>query len=212
MRIIPLSLFFILLSVSHAAYVYGDVYQMNLEKLNKTVIRVEGPFSYQLVTNKTNYSIFLSDGEYRISASTFDETGKLIFYTDEKVNVGSNDQKVDLVLRPTNTFDYSSYLIFLAIMSIVFIWANKNLVPRSGATKEFNHEKPLVDGKLELDDETKAVLHMLDGFEGRATQKELKEALNFSDAKLSLILTELEHFGHIKKFKRGRANIIRKLK
>ena len=39
----------------------------------------------------------------------------------------------------------------------------------------------------------------------------MKGTLKFSDSKLSLILTELENVGKIKKFKRGRANVVRKL-
>lgn len=62
----------------------------------------------------------------------------------------------------------------------------------------------------ELDEEAEKVLKAIEGFEVRVSQKELRQALNYSDAKLSLILTELEHTGKIKKFKRGRGNIIRK--
>ncbi|MEM4268133.1 MAG: hypothetical protein QXK37_04870 [Candidatus Woesearchaeota archaeon] len=42
----------------------------------------------------------------------------------------------------------------------------------------------------------------------RITQKELRKQLPFSEAKVSLILTELEANGKIKKIKRGRGNII----
>ncbi len=80
------------------------------------------------------------------------------------------------------------------------------LVPKKKGYDE--EKKPKV---AELDENGKKILQMLDIFEGRATQKELKDSLNFSDAKLSLILSELEQMEKIKKFKRGRGNVIRKL-
>lgn len=205
MRSLRLLLMFALFaSFCSAGYVYGDIYQDNLEKLNNTVIRVEGPFSYQLVTGKGNYSIFLPEGEYKISASSLDSDGSLALYAEEVVKVGDQDQKVDLVLKKPNT-DYLLYLGALALLAIVFLWSNHHWHAR----KQGPETK--VQAKQELDTDAKRVLKVLESFEGRATQKEIKEALGFSDSKLSLILTELEQLGHIKKFKRGRANIVKKL-
>lgn len=187
-------------SLSHASFVYGDIYENNLEKLNKTVISVEGGFSYQLVTDKANYSIFLPEGEYTISASATDGSGSAL-RAEERVKVGPEDQRMDLVLKPMMDIGQLGLLVAFLLVVMVSIWSNRHRL-----MKPKPQAKP-----AELDGDAKSVLKLLDGFEGRATQKELKEALRFSDAKLSLILTELEHLGKIKKFKRGRANIIRKL-
>lgn len=186
-------------TISHASFVYGDIYENNLEKLNKTVISIEGRFSYQLVTEKANYSIFLPEGEYRISASAIDDSGNAL-WAEQKILVGPEDQQVDLVLKPAFDPLYVAVLALLGLVAAVFLWSNKHWDAKS-KTKQ----------PAELDEDAKSVLKALDSFEGRATQKELKEALKFSDAKLSLILTELEQVGKIKKFKRGRANIVRKL-
>ena len=43
---------------------------------------------------------------------------------------------------------------------------------------------------------------------GRTTQKEIRKNFPMSEAKISLIITELEHRGKIEKIKRGRSNII----
>ena len=52
------------------------------------------------------------------------------------------------------------------------------------------------------------VLGIIKNYGGRITQKELREKLSHSEAKVSLIVAELEHLGKIKKFKKGRGNII----
>ncbi|MEM4368902.1 MAG: hypothetical protein QXU88_01060, partial [Candidatus Woesearchaeota archaeon] len=43
---------------------------------------------------------------------------------------------------------------------------------------------------------------------GRTTQKEIRKAIPFSEAKISLAITELENKGQITKIKKGRANVI----
>ena len=43
---------------------------------------------------------------------------------------------------------------------------------------------------------------------GRATQKELRRELPLSEAKISLLLTELEHRKKIEKIKKGRGNVV----
>ena len=40
------------------------------------------------------------------------------------------------------------------------------------------------------------------------TQKELREMVNIGEAKVSLVVSELESYGLIKKIKRGRGNIL----
>jgi uncharacterized membrane protein len=52
------------------------------------------------------------------------------------------------------------------------------------------------------------VIEIIKRYGGRATQKDLREKLPYGEAKVSLIVAELEHLGKIKKFKKGRGNII----
>ncbi|MCK4652690.1 MAG: hypothetical protein KAT13_06370, partial [Methanosarcinales archaeon] len=43
---------------------------------------------------------------------------------------------------------------------------------------------------------------------GRITQKELRMRLKYSEAKVSLMITDLEDRGMVKKVKKGRGNVI----
>ena len=193
-------LLLLLSSLAFPAYIHGEIYSPGFEKINQTVVQVEGKFSYQVVTDKANYSFFLPEGDYRISASNFDENGNLLLFTEQEISVGPEDQNIDLVLRPKTYFEYLIPVAILLLFALIYIIMEK-LRPKQLS----------IPKKQELDDDAKKVLQALDSYEGRATQKELLLSTNFSNSKLSLILTELESMGRIKKFKRGRGNIIKKL-
>ena len=225
----------ILSAISVAGFVHGDIYRSDLQPLNRTVIRIEGPFTYQMVSDKGNYSIFLPEGNFTITASSSDESGRTIFLASDQIKVGTNDQRLDLVLKKASTlWDYSLPIAIILVLIAVFIWANrfwnhpsKNTErSASGTTDKIQtpgepaneiqgtlpeSPKKQVPLRPELDSDAKKVLSVLDSSEGRSTQKELRESLNFSDAKMSLILSELESSCYIKRFKRGRGNVIRKL-
>ena len=59
-----------------------------------------------------------------------------------------------------------------------------------------------------LNDLQKNILEELKKSEGRMTQKDLRKILPFSEAKVSIELDELEEKGLVKKFKKGRGNVI----
>ncbi len=205
MRLLCIVAFLMLASSSFCAFVFGQIYQNNLEDLNKTLIKIEGQFSYQLVTNSSNYSIFLPEGQYKISASSFDESGTLVLYTQETVSIGFDDQQIDLVLKPAENYNiFLPVLLVLLLLLLVFVWPNQFLHKRQKSDEPPKTQEP-------LDMDAQKVLEVIDSFEGRVTQKELGDTLGFSDTKLSLILTELEAIKKIKKFKRGRGNIIKKI-
>lgn len=207
-RFILLILLF--LNLAFSGYVYGEIYSYTFEKLDSAVIKIEGSFSYQFVAHSSNYSIHLPEGEYKISASSYNEQGNLELYAEEEINVGEENQRIDLILTPViNLY----YLLGIGIIILIIIAAILIKLRRTPAPKSMEPEqKQEVKKSLSLDEDAKKVLQALESFEGRATQKEIKETLNFSDAKLSLILTELEEYDYIKKFKRGRGNIIKKIK
>lgn len=216
MRGIAFLLAALIFGSASAAFVHGDIYGPGLEKLERTVIRVEGRFTYQLVTDKSNYSIFLPDGEYGISATAQAGDGAPL-HSYDKISAGAEDQRLDLVLRPSWPAEHIIMVSVLAVLGAVFLWSNRLWGRKSAkdaasaGTGKGAPPLPPKPAMVELDDDAKSVLRFLEAAEGRATQKELKEALRFSDSKLSLILTELEHLGRIRKFKRGRANVVRKV-
>jgi uncharacterized membrane protein len=62
--------------------------------------------------------------------------------------------------------------------------------------------------KIPLSTDLGEVLDIIQSHRGRITQKDLRSKLDYSEVKVSLLLSELEKRGLIKKLKRGRENIV----
>ena len=60
----------------------------------------------------------------------------------------------------------------------------------------------------ELPDDLGEVISIIKKEGERITQKELRKRLGYSDAKMSLIIADLERRGLVEKIKKGRGNII----
>jgi uncharacterized membrane protein len=63
-------------------------------------------------------------------------------------------------------------------------------------------------GKIPLSTDLSKVLSIIRDHKGRITQKDLRNRLEYSEVKVSLMLSELEKRGLVKKLKNGRENIV----
>ncbi|PIU72321.1 hypothetical protein COS79_03525, partial [Candidatus Woesearchaeota archaeon CG06_land_8_20_14_3_00_33_13] len=52
------------------------------------------------------------------------------------------------------------------------------------------------------------IIKIIKDNKGRVTQKEIRKQIPLSEAKISLMITELEDKGIVKRIKKGRGNII----
>ncbi|KAF5422279.1 MAG: putative membrane protein [Candidatus Methanomarinus sp.] len=68
--------------------------------------------------------------------------------------------------------------------------------------------EPLIDVSIPLPVDLKEVIEILSRSDGRITQKDLRGKLRCSEAKVSLMIADLEARGLIQKIKKGRGNII----
>ena len=202
------------ISISGAAQVYGDIYEEgSLKMLNNTVVTLKSAdYSYRQVFSGTNYSFDLPDGTYELSAERYDGS-RLTHMFNETIHLNGKKMRIDFVLssvsQPASQQMDAELLALAGVgLAIVLILAYRFLSRKKQVESVQNEEKP-EPAAFVPDDETKKVLETIKANEGRMTQKELREILNFSDAKMSLILSELEHYGKIKRFKKGRGNIVR---
>jgi uncharacterized membrane protein len=102
--------------------------------------------------------------------------------TDEIIKV--NNSKKSLWLIP---------LIILISLTILFF---------------IKKRKDKTNINLEDEDELLEQIYQIIKKEKRTTQKDLRKKLPYSEAKISLVLSELENKGKIEKIKKGRSNII----
>jgi len=67
---------------------------------------------------------------------------------------------------------------------------------------------PAASTDVTLPDDLREVLRIIEKSGGRITQLDLRKALPYSEAKVSLMITDLESRGLVKKIKKGRGNVI----
>ncbi len=122
-------------------------------------------------------------------------------------------------------------LSVLAIMAALFLWKRSKKGDGKGRTggmdgkEDYGYEPvepepeaPEEPGELEelepggaesaIPSDLQEVLSIIRGRDGRITQKDLRLLLNCSEAKASLMITDLEDRGLVKKVKKGRGNVI----
>lgn len=229
----PVLILALLATALSAATLYGTLYDENFlpaqaeVTLNgtppQTAIAPDGNYRFQaglgdyviLAAGKSgtaqkNISI-TADGEYRID---------LLLLPDEPVTdpLPGDDLLEDGVSTPpasqTNgTPDAGLALAGAVVLALAVIgaywWRTRK---RSAATQApTSTKKATLNAPPELTPDQQTVLSVLDSFNGRASQKELRKALaQWSEAKVSMELTELEDKNLIRKIKKGRGNIVRR--
>jgi len=87
-----------------------------------------------------------------------------------------------------------------AVGGLVLLW-------RKGAKKKVKPAPAASVKVVELPEDLKKVLDIIVK-EGRITQTELRTKLPYSEAKVSLLVADLEDRGLIRKIKKGRGNIL----
>jgi uncharacterized membrane protein len=200
------------------AVIHGTIYSWEtLEPLPKTVIVVNTTPEQQIVSNDGTYQINLSEGSYVLKALYYRD-GKLELYTEENITVEKEGEYVfDLILFPlitdisleepedivfsieddSSNYGYA-YLVVIPILVLIYFVVKKKRSEAKHDVSEFS----------KLPEDLDTVLSIIKREGGRITQKELRKKLGCSEAKMSLIIADLERRDMVEKVKKGRGNII----
>ncbi|CAG0979470.1 hypothetical protein METP3_01991 [Methanosarcinales archaeon] len=155
-----------------------------------------------------------------------------------RINNPDDSKNLDLILFPPIDSDYeylgninltgeldtkqaddTNYIIIslvaLIIISviIIFIWKKKRkpavpIIDEPVPLPPENLEKKEESSRIELPDDLKELYDIILKKGGRITQKDLRKEVIYGEAKVSLMIADLEDRGLIKKIKKGRSNII----
>ena len=195
------------------AVVSGQAYDSSYEPLPNTLLEVTTHPKQSYVSKDGSYEFTLTPGKYDISAYHRLGNGTVIFTSKEVLVSGSGSYIVDLVLdsvftgqTPSETLPFHLKLVrglqenyqlaIIAIVAVIGISILVILLRRNKPTKE-------------LDNSLDSVISIIKQSGGRITQKDLRKQMsNLSEAKISLMVSELEAKGHLEKIKKGRGNII----
>jgi uncharacterized membrane protein len=218
--------------------VHGRVYDWSTFKvIDVAVIQVNTTPAQKVVTANGSYAFSLPGGEYAITAEARSASGPLSS-TENVTVPDRGDFVIDLLLFPADDLAILKNLneslpvtaeenpappgelgwMFpvLAILAAValllaaggaYLLVKKRGTP--GDTGTATHAPVSIDatGRV-LRQDCKDVLSAIANNGGRMTQLELRKSLPYSEVKISLIASELEDAGLLRKVKKGRGNIL----
>ncbi len=213
-------MFLLLISFVTATTLYGTVYSFDLEKRTNAIVTVNTVPPQTKVAKDGTYSFDLPFGEYTITAS-YSENNELKESVSENIQIQEQGSFIlDLILFPSfeeeeellqeaeediaehEYFKETNYLqiiiVIILVIIIYFIIKYRKTIKKIVETTE----KPKVS---DLADE---VTSFIKKQSGRTTQKDIRKQFPLSEAKISLVISELEEKNIVKRIKKGRGNII----
>lgn len=204
-------LFLVLLLVESAlgATIRGNLYDELLNPITDVIVEVNSTPAQRFLSKESWFLFSLPIGAYNITAAYETEEG--IFYAEDIVSVKDEGRYViDMILEPTfekKGIDFSRDYIFkeniYVLYSVIIILALiVTILLYFHIQKRKKEEEESVSGEL-VD-----IIKMLRKNNGRMTQKEIRKEIPLSEAKISLMVSELEKEGKVEKIKKGRGNII----
>lgn len=235
-NILLLTLTFLLLSYSlHAATLKGTIYNSQLNPETDVLLEITTQPLQKYLAKDGTYQFTLQPGNYTLTAQKNDiEITEHITITQDGTYVidlfllPSSEEDQDLwndleepsVIEPLDEiaspklWQYILSGIIILALLIRILYMRKKYGSLSFFRKRIRAEakKTETQHKIELEKEPSYIekaLEIIKSHDGRINQKELrKEMLYLSEAKVSLIITELEHKNLVEKVKKGRGNVI----
>ncbi|MEM1578643.1 MAG: hypothetical protein QXN34_05385 [Archaeoglobaceae archaeon] len=181
--------------------VYGTIYRWDTLEPVEAVVTIKNGVEQRMVAINGSYHFEVEPGNYTIIAKSRDLIaienltirGKVLFDLILFPEFELPEEVPEMPLEEEQ--DYSFLAIIMSLAGIFGIYAIK---------------KKCLKSKVEeiLPEDLKAVVNAIKAHGGRITQKELRKKLGFSEAKMSLIIADLERRGIVEKVKKGRGNLI----
>lgn len=222
-KVLIVIVFLLYINTSMAALVHGNVYDLSLNKLNNVVVEVNSNPKQSFVVKDSEYKFNLNIGTYVIKAS-YIKNKELIASTEENIVIidPNGDYNLDLILFPNiddellnqtdlniedingNSTKFRILIIFLILSSLAVVLYFVLKVKKKPEQEQLSEIKETESFRDEVVEKVLEILNR----EKRINQKDLRKELNLSEAKISLVVAQLESEGKVKKFKKGRGNII----
>lgn len=197
-----------------AATIYGTIYDYSLDKAKDARVEINTEPKQFYISKNGSYAFNVPNGEYVIEAKQY--VGSLLKASAaENITIKDNGVYVlDLVLFPaidegeleedidiSDPFEeikLNTTIILASIIIIILFFVAYTKSKSKAKAEDKKHE----------DYDLEKVIKILKEEGGRTTQKAIRKKIPLSEAKISLMIAELEHKGIIEKIKKGRGNII----
>jgi len=199
-----------------AATIHGSIYDLSLDKMSDVIVEIDTEPRQQYISKGGIYAFDVPAGEYEIVANYYADS-LLESRAVEKISVkNEGDFVLDLILFPVveselvsevddisldddyfKEKDYSLIILIVVVVIVVLLFLYFTRRKKPILQEDSETEGDYYDKVLSIIKENK-----------RVTQKDIRKQIPLSEAKISLIITELEHKGLIEKIKKGRGNIL----
>ncbi len=216
-------------SMAAGAVLHGTVYDWStFEPLSNVIVEVNSTPAQFMVAVNGSYSFNLPPGDYLLQASYY--RGSVLEYqAEENITIppGGGDIVRDILLFPSLDTEEEpefsdlnldavkdkswninmtllSAIVFVIVLLVFFKIRGLRVFSQAGQSTSVPTSMP----REEIPPDLAGVLEIIKASGGRITQKDLRKNLKCSEAKVSLMLADLESRGLIKKIKKGRGNII----
>ena len=210
-------LLFLVFPLVQAATLSGTIYDAHFDVTSNVLVEINSIPAQKVLSTDGTYSFSLPMGEYVLTARTaavqisesvtIAQDGEFVydlflipdFSEEDELWLDSEEELFgDEIVEEKAT--WPAVLLFVLIVIFVYFYRKKT------------QKKTVEKHKEELDNEPgdlEKVVDIIKKHDGRISQKDLrKEMLPLSEAKVSLLVTELEHNDKIEKVKKGRGNVL----
>lgn len=202
-------------------------YSFNLDKGSYSIVARWGGNATDALYARENVTITQDGGDYVIDLILF-PSGDFsdIGFFDENVTPIVTEEPVDVPTAQPQQPPNTGAILILAIVIIIlvagvgaFLLMRRKklpLVPEKATEQAAQQPEepvlpplpPSASVDVTLPDDLREVIRIIERNGGRITQLDLRKALPCSEAKVSLMVTDLESRGIVKKIKKGRGNVI----
>lgn len=213
-------MFLLVIPIAFSATIYGTIYDLSLDKVKNARVEVNTEPNQFYISKNGSYAFNVPAGRYTVKAEQY-------FGDSLKSSVAENltikddgtyildlilfpiieeelEEDIELIDIPEEKSNFAGISIFIFVFLLLIFIAYLVYLLK---IKKSKIKEEVVDQKL-AEDYLKKVIDIVNEEGGRATQKDIRKKIPLSEAKISLLIAELEHKGEIKKIKKGRGNII----
>lgn len=220
----------------NATTISGTIYSPDFEELSDAILKINTTPMQQYIAKNSTYSFDVLPGEYELEAKYYEknflryetvetiqikETGSYVLdlllfpplkeesLYEADLNLSLSEEEIGIEGNNEKTNQNINYILileiaFAIILGTLLYFLICKLRKIGKATIKIKENEKTVD------ESEKYYNLLVDTIkkEKRTTQKELRKLVPLSEAKVSLIITELEDKKLIRKVKKGRTNVI----
>lgn len=204
----------------NTAILYGTVYDwFTLQPMEGAVVEITTTPKQRIMTTDGFYSFEVPPGEYTVVAY-YPAEGAVLYRDEENVRiVSAGEYRLDLILFPAlEGYDlppeneiFSEPVMASEIWAALIVLAGVVVAAFGTAVYALKRRPPPPPPERKvvgLPSDLAELIELIRRNGGRMNQRDLRKLLPYSEAKVSLMLADLESRGLVRKIKRGRGNIV----